>query len=130
MLELGKARKRYERQGLLVESEAIKQAECLADEDVRARRRERAAMRSAAQDRKYTTRFAENIRDLFPACPNGEGATLLRAECRAADFVRRFTVADGIDVDKISASLTDGVLQLRLPKTAAVKPRKIEIKGG
>ncbi len=59
-----------------------------------------------------------------------EGATLLRAEYRPADFVRHFTVADGIDMEKIDASLADGVLQLKLPKAAALKPRKIEIKGG
>lgn len=59
-----------------------------------------------------------------------EGATLVRAEYRVADFVRHFTVPDGIDVEKIDASMSDGVLKLRLPKAAALKPRKIEIKGG
>lgn len=59
-----------------------------------------------------------------------EGETLLRAEYQVADFVRHFTVADGIDVNKIDASLADGVLQLKLPKSDALKPRKIEIKGG
>ncbi|MFH2006986.1 MAG: Hsp20/alpha crystallin family protein [bacterium] len=33
-----------------------------------------------------------------------------------ADFVRHFTVPDGIDVEKIDASLANGVLRLRLPK--------------
>ena len=43
-----RARKRYERQGLLVEQEAVEraEAECLADEEVRARRRERRALLS------------------------------------------------------------------------------------
>jgi len=59
-----------------------------------------------------------------------EGASLVRAEYRVADFVRHFTVPDGIDVEKIDASLADGVLQLKLPKAAAVKPRKITIKAG
>ena len=59
-----------------------------------------------------------------------EGQALVRAEYRVADFVRHFTVPDGIDVAKIEATLTDGVLQLRLPKAAALKPRKIEIKPG
>jgi HSP20 family molecular chaperone IbpA len=59
-----------------------------------------------------------------------EGQTLVRAEYRVADFVRHFTVPDGIDVAKIEATLTDGVLRLRLPKAAALKPRKIEIKAG
>ena len=59
-----------------------------------------------------------------------EGATLVRAESRVADFVRHFTVPDGIDVEKIDAALADGVLRLKLPKAAALKPRKIQIKGG
>lgn len=67
----------------------------------------------------------EGRRDTEP-----EGTTLVRAEYRKADFVRHFTVPDGIDVEKIDAALADGVLQLRLPKAAALKPRKIEIKAG
>src|SRR5512136_1514603 len=49
VLRWSRARKRYERQGLLVEAEALDQAEqeCLADEDARARRREREAERRA-----------------------------------------------------------------------------------
>ncbi len=58
-----------------------------------------------------------------------EGATLVRAEYQVADYVRHFTVPDGIDVESIDAELTDGVLRLKLPKAAALKPHKIEIKG-
>jgi HSP20 family molecular chaperone IbpA len=58
------------------------------------------------------------------------GATLVRAEYRVADFVRHFTVPDGIDVAKIDAALAGGVLRLKLPKAAALKPRKIEVKAG
>ena len=49
VLRWSRARKRYERQGLLVEAGALEQAEqeCLADEEVRARRREREAARRA-----------------------------------------------------------------------------------
>ena len=62
------ARKRYERQGLLVESRALEQAEqeCLADSRVRALRREREAMRRAELDRDYVKQFAARIRVLYP----------------------------------------------------------------
>ena len=52
VLKWSRARKRYERQGLLVETEALEQAEkeCLADAEVRARRQERAAKRRAEID--------------------------------------------------------------------------------
>jgi hypothetical protein len=47
VLKWSRARKRYERQGLLVEEQAMEraEAECLADGEVRARRREREAER-------------------------------------------------------------------------------------
>jgi hypothetical protein len=49
VLKWSRARKRCERQGLLVEESALQRAEreCLADEEVRARRREREAKRRA-----------------------------------------------------------------------------------
>ncbi|GAB3001647.1 DUF2293 domain-containing protein [Amycolatopsis acidiphila] len=65
-----KRRKRYERQGILVEEAALERAEgqCLADEDVRARRRERDAVRRAAQDVEFQAAMAGEIRRLFPGC--------------------------------------------------------------
>jgi len=53
VLKWSRARKRYERQGLLVEDQALEQAEreCLADSEVRARRKEREAERRAEMDR-------------------------------------------------------------------------------
>jgi HSP20 family protein len=45
-------------------------------------------------------------------------------------FVRRFTVGDNVDVDKLTANLADGVLTLTAPKKAPPTPteRQIEIK--
>jgi hypothetical protein len=73
VLRWSRARKRYERQGLLVEIEALEQAEaeCLADEDVRERQRERAAARRAELDLQYVEQFAERVRQLYPNCPPG-----------------------------------------------------------
>src|SRR5512133_725973 len=52
VLKWNRRRKRYERQGTLVEEAALEQAEqeCLADADVRARRRERDSVRRAEFD--------------------------------------------------------------------------------
>jgi HSP20 family molecular chaperone IbpA len=41
-----------------------------------------------------------------------------------------FSVPQGIDASKIDAQLSAGVLRLRLPKSDAVKPRRIEVKAG
>jgi len=45
------------------------EAECLADGEVRARRREQEAERRVQLDREYVERFALRVRELFPACP-------------------------------------------------------------
>ena len=66
-----RARRRYERQGVLVEGPALAQAEaeCLADEDARARRRAREAERRAGEDAGFEARLADEIARLFPGCP-------------------------------------------------------------
>jgi HSP20 family protein len=46
------------------------------------------------------------------------------------DYRRTFVVPQGIDAEKISANLQNGVLRLTLPKPAALKPRQIEVKAG
>lgn len=46
------------------------------------------------------------------------------------DYRRTFVVPQGIDVDKITANLQNGVLRLTLPKPVALKPRQIEVKAG
>jgi HSP20 family protein len=45
-------------------------------------------------------------------------------------FERSLRVPRGLDPDAIEASLTNGVLHLRIPKPESLKPRRIEIKGG
>jgi HSP20 family molecular chaperone IbpA len=53
---------------------------------------------------------------------------LLGQEWKSRDYYRVFMVPQGIDAEKISAELTDGVLRVHLPKVAAAKPRKIEVR--
>ena len=66
-----RTRKRYERQGILAEAEAIEGAEqeCLSDAEARARRQERDKARRASDDVRFQTEFAAAIRNLFPGCP-------------------------------------------------------------
>ena len=51
-------------------------------------------------------------------------------EYRVGDFSRTFAVAEGIDQSKVEAGLENGVLRLRLPKSEALKPKRIEVKTG
>lgn len=82
VLEWSRTRKRYKRQGLLVEEEALERAEqeCLADKDVRERRRERDAERRVRLDEAYVGKFAGRIRELYPNCPQGQGIERAIAE--------------------------------------------------
>src|SRR5438094_4672183 len=65
VLKWSRARKRYERQGLLVEEGALAsaEAECLADADARERAREREAARRLELDHEYVDRFAQRVRE-------------------------------------------------------------------
>jgi hypothetical protein len=83
VLKWSPARKRYERQGLLVEVAALEraEAECLADADVRARRRARDAERRAKLDADYVASFAQRVRDLFPRCPDGRDLEIGEHAC-------------------------------------------------
>jgi HSP20 family protein len=44
------------------------------------------------------------------------------------DFTQRVTLGKGLDVERISASYDNGVLQLTIPYSEEVQPRKIEVR--
>jgi len=56
-----------------------------------------------------------------------EKATWLRNEIRTGEFSRSVQLPEGIDVSKVSAELTNGLLRVTLPKAEEVKPREIRI---
>ncbi len=78
VVRFSRARKRYERQGLLVETSALEQAEraCLEDADDRAAARQRAAGQRHKQDRILVEQMTTRIADLFPSCPPAERAAI------------------------------------------------------
>ncbi len=79
-----RARKRYERQGILATPEAIAKAEeeCLADEDRRARQRERAAERREVEDSEYQSAITAKLKELFPGCPPESAERIAAWTCR------------------------------------------------
>ena len=104
VLKFSRARKRYERQGLLVEENALQQAEaeCLADSDVRARRSERERERRAEVDRGYVYRFAKRIRKLFPGCPAAREFEIGEHACRKySGRVGRSAAAKSFDQEAV-----------------------------
>jgi hypothetical protein len=83
VLKWSRSRKRYERQGVLVDEAALQTAEeeCLADSEARARRRERDARRREKLDEEYVAKFAARIQELFPGCPAGTNKTIAEHAC-------------------------------------------------
>lgn len=100
VLKFSSTRKRYERQGLLVEENALQQAEseCLADSESRARRAEREAERRAELDQQYIQDFARRVREIFPNCPAGREQKIAEHACRKySGRVGRSAAAKGLD---------------------------------
>ena len=62
--------------------------------------------------------------------PRGpEGGRFLLREYGVGDFRRSLKIGEAIDSSGITADFRDGVLTLHLPKSAAVRPRKINVAG-
>lgn len=59
--------------------------------------------------------------------PASHGTWLLR-ERRRGDFRKTFSVDNTVDLDKVDAQLSNGILTLSLPIKEAAKPRKIDIR--
>jgi hypothetical protein len=100
VLKWSRARKRYERQGLLVEAQGLEQAEreCFADSEARTRRREREAARREELDQEYVTRFAARVRELFPRCPTDREVTIAEHAClKYSGRVGRSAAAKSLD---------------------------------
>lgn len=104
VVRFSRARRRYERQGILVEEAALERAEqeCLADAEVRERARERAADRRAELDERCVREFAEQLGELFPGCPAPERQAIADHACRKySGWVGRSAAAMRFEPDAI-----------------------------
>ncbi len=112
VVRFSRARRRYERQGILVEEDALEraEAECLADEEARARQREREAQRRAHQDLELQGRMAEEIERLFPGCPSGRARSIAaHASVRGSGRVGRSAAARSLDREAIELAVAAAV---------------------
>lgn len=57
-----------------------------------------------------------------------EGMEAAYAEIRSAHYRRSFSLTSELDTNSIEASMKDGVLSIRVPKRAELRPRQIEIR--
>lgn len=63
------------------------------------------------------------------ANPVPSGLEVVHRESRDLDFRRDFVLDPFIDSQRIEARIEQGLLTITLPKTEAVKPRRIEVAG-
>lgn len=107
-----RARKRYERQGILVEEPALQEAErqCLADSDARLRRRERDAARRADEDVEFQRRFATQVALLYPGCPAQRAqAIACHAGLRGSGRVGRSAAGRALDEQAITLAVVASI---------------------
>lgn len=107
-----RTRKRYERQGLLVEEPALEHAEqqCLADEDARMRRRERDAERRAGEDLELQARFVNEIARLFPGCPAERAKAIARhTSLRGSGRVGRSAAGRSLDEKAVTVAVVASI---------------------
>ncbi|MEY9489326.1 hypothetical protein RKD26_005120 [Streptomyces calvus] len=109
---------RYERQGVLVEEEALARAErrCLADAEARRRRRARDARRRAAEDERFAEAFAAEIRRLFPGCPEERArAVAAHASVRGSGRVGRSAAGRALSERAVTSAVVASVRHLDTP---------------
>jgi len=118
VVKWSRARKRYERQGLLVEAAALEQAEqeCLADSEVRVRRREREAIHREELDRDYVARFGERVRQLFPRCPPNREKVIAEHAClKYSSRVGRSAAAKQLDAEAVRLAVIAHIRHTETP---------------
>lgn len=108
VLRWSRARRRYERQGILVEESALRRAEeeCLADAEVRERRRRREAERRKQLDQDYIENFAGAVRGLYPRCPSQTARRIAEHAClKYSGRVGRSAAAKMLDEEAVKLAV-------------------------
>jgi hypothetical protein len=132
VVRFSRARRRYERQGVLVEEAALvaAEAECLADDEARRRRRARDEIRRAAHDDAFGKAFAAEISRMFPGCPPERAAAIAGPSCtRRSGRVGRSAAGRALHPDAVRAAVVasvrhvdtsyDGLLMAGVPRAEA-----------
>jgi hypothetical protein len=107
-----RSRKRYERQGILVEEAALALAEhqCMSDADARSRRRERDDARRLRVDEDFQARLAKEIGRLFPGCPpERANAIAAHTAVRGSGRVGRSAAGRALDEPAITLAVVASV---------------------
>jgi hypothetical protein len=112
VVRFSRARKRYERQGILVEEPALAQAEasCLADQEARVRRQHRDQERRANHDVAFQAAFGDAIAQLFPACsPDRAKVIAAHAAARGSGRVGRSAAGQALDPEAVTLAVVAAI---------------------
>ena len=118
VVQFSRARQRYERQGVLVEEQALEkaEAECLSDADARAAARERSAARREEVDAAYVEAFARRVGELYPGCPRDAQQAIAEHACQKySGRVGRSAAAKQLDADAVTLAVRAHVRHVHTP---------------
>ncbi len=73
------------------------------------------------EDGVLTVSGVRNAREL------GENIDVRRSERRVGRFSRRFTIPKSTDADRVTAKVSNGILEVVIPKLPEVQPRRITV---
>jgi hypothetical protein len=108
VVRFNRSRHRYERQGLLVESEALIRAEKECEDDAADRKiaREHAVVFRERADKKYIAQFSIQIRMQYPGCPAQEAEAIADHACQKySGRVGRSSAAKAFDAKTIELAV-------------------------
>lgn len=112
VVRFSRSRRRYERQGVLVEEEALDRAEreCLADGESRARRKLRERERRAEADAELEKRATAEILRLYPGCPKSRAEEIAHhAFTRGSGRIGRSAAGRDLDPEALSLAVAAAV---------------------
>lgn len=77
-------------------------------------------------------RVADNVLSLEGrvALQEYDNLSPVYTEYNVGNYARRFSLSNEIDVERIKARMTNGVLELELPKAERAKPKRISVSVG
>lgn len=108
VVRFSRARKRYERQGLLVTEEALARAEeeCAADAPERAAARARATVVRQEEDRDFIAALTGAILQRYPGCPADEAGRIAEhTGCRSSGRVGRSAAGRALDATAVDLAV-------------------------
>ena len=118
VVQFSRARKRYERQGVLVEEHALAkaEAECLSDADARAAARARSAARRQELDAAHVEAFARRVGELYPGCPRDAQQAIAEHACQKySGRVGRSAAAKALEAKAVELAVRAHVRHTHTP---------------